>query len=205
MQVKRVGTTFFSGKKRPGQNILHCVNTLCALNLSSRSSPPLAVHLHAQSELAAGQGFLILLTHVPPTPRRFKAVELPNQTPTSLKIAKTTRSFQSYLSSERSTRSSTILKLINYSTSKTQPPPPRPPLPLPFIHSPVHCDLFLDKGITETYSTRDWENFRLFLSAPFFLPSSFPQTSNIKALFDASSDSLYIRDVSQSPGLRAAI
>lgn len=45
-----------------------------ALNPAPRSSPPLAIHLYERSELAAGQGFLILLTHVRPTPGRFKAV-----------------------------------------------------------------------------------------------------------------------------------
>lgn len=95
-----------------------------------------------------------------PPPGDSKQSSCQNQTQTSLKITKTTHGFQSYLSLERSTRSSTIFKLINYSTSKTHPPP--------VIHSSVHCDLLLEKGITETYSSRDGGNFRLFLSAPFF-------------------------------------
>lgn len=129
--------------------------------------------------------------------------------PTSLKIAKTTRGFQSYLSSERSTRSSTILKLINYSTSKTHPPPSHPPslrLP-PAVHS-FTCSLRLiirKRYYGKRIRQETGEISGYFCQLLFFLPSSFPQTSNIKALFDASSDSLYIRDVSQSPGLRAAI
>lgn len=133
-------------------------------NLSPSTSHHLAVHLHKPGELAAGHGFLSLLTHVPPAPRRFKAAKLPNQTQTSLKITQTTHGFQSHLSWQRSTRSSTIFKLINYSTSKTQPPS--------VIHSSVHFDLLLEKGITESYLSRDRGNFWLFLSAPFCLPSS---------------------------------
>lgn len=61
------------------EDILH------ASNLSPCSSRLLAVHLHKLSELAAGQDFLSLLTHVSPAPRRFKAVELPKSNPNVFK------------------------------------------------------------------------------------------------------------------------